>query len=219
MISAVVFDLDYTLAVPSRERQAVLDEATEAVGAPSMTREEYLEAHGRNLASESRDPIFEELLAKHDSDVPPEALSEAYREALAAALAPIEDGEKLVADLRETYKVGLLTNGPLTAQRSKVESLDWTDLFDAIVITGELEAGKPDERAFRAVLDALNVSADEAVYIGDDVDADIHGAKDVGMFAVQVCFEGGPDPDPRADVHVDRDALSRELPDVLAELD
>lgn len=218
-ISAVVFDLDYTLAVTETDRQTLLDRATAAVGAPSMTREEYLAAHGRNLTSEDREPIFAAMLADRDSGVDPADLAEAYREAIAESLAPVDDAEALLAALRGRFRLGLLTNGPLVAQGSKLDELGWREFFDAVVITGDLDAGKPDERAFRAVLDELGVGPDEAVYVGDDVEKDIQGAKQAGLYAVQVCFDGGPDRDPAADAYVERDRLREEFPAVLESLD
>ncbi|WP_135828669.1 HAD family hydrolase [Halorussus halobius] len=216
-VSAVVFDFDYTLTVPDRPRQAVLDEATAAVGAPDISREAYLDAHSRHLDSESRVPIFAELLPE-TGDVSPEALTDAYREKVADSLVAVEGVPELLADLREEYALGLLTNGPGDAQQSKLDRFGWVDAFDAVVITGHIEAGKPDERAFRAVLDDLGVAPDEAVYVGDDPEADVEGATNVGMAAVQVVFEGGPDRHPDADAYVERDALATDLPGILATL-
>ncbi|NHN59846.1 HAD family hydrolase [Halorussus rarus] len=216
-VSAVVFDFDYTLTVPDRPRQEVLDEATDAVGAPRMSREAYLDAHSRHLDSDSRVPIFAELLPE-DSDVDPAALADAYREKVADSLRSVEGVAGLLADLLEEYALGLLTNGPADAQQSKLDRFDWVEEFDAVVITGHLEAGKPDERAFRAVLDGLGVDPDEAVYVGDDPEADVEGAKNAGMHAVQVLYADGPEPHPDADAHVERDALATELPDVIRQL-
>ena len=64
MPRAVVFDLDYTLAVPERDRATILAEAAQAAGAPPLSREAYLEAHRRNLTRETREPIFADLLAE-----------------------------------------------------------------------------------------------------------------------------------------------------------
>lgn len=217
-VSAVVFDFDYTLTVPDRPRQEVLDEATEAVGAPDMSREAYLDAHGRHLDSDDRVPIFAELLPE-GSDVDPETLADAYREKVADSLVAVAGVPGLLADLREEYALGLLTNGPADAQQSKLDRFDWVDAFDAVVITGHLDAGKPDERAFRAVLDDLGVAPDEAVYVGDDPEKDVEGAKNVGMAAIQVVFDGGPDRHPDADAHVDRTALATDLPEILTSID
>jgi putative hydrolase of the HAD superfamily len=216
-VSAVVLDFDYTLTVPDRPRQGVLDEATDAVGAPRMSREEYLEVHGQHLDSDSRVPIFADLLPA-DSDVSPEALADAYREKVADSLREVAGVPGLLADLREEYALGLLTNGPADAQRSKLARFNWIGEFDAVVVTGEIEAGKPDERAFRAVLDDLDVAAEGAVYVGDDPEKDVEGAKAVGMYAIQVLYDGGPERHPDADAHVERDALATDLPTLIAQL-
>jgi putative hydrolase of the HAD superfamily len=216
-LSAVIFDFDYTLTVPDRERQAVLDEATAAVGAPDLTREAYLEAHSRHLDSDSRVPIFADILPE-DGDTDPEELADAYRDKVAESLRTVEGVPGLLADLRGGYRLGLLTNGPSKAQRSKLDAFDWIDSFDAIAITGDLDAGKPDERAFRAILSDLGVSADEAVYIGDDPEADVEGARDAGLHSIQVAWEDGPDLHPDADAHIERESLAAGLPELLKKL-
>ncbi|WP_247001651.1 HAD family hydrolase [Halosolutus gelatinilyticus] len=219
MPQAVVFDLDYTLAVPARDRATLLSEAVAAVGAPALTRAEYLDAHRRHLTGESREPIFAELLADRDADADPAALATAYREAIAAALEPLPGVEGMLADLRESYRVGLLTNGPVRAQRDKLSTLGWEDAFDATLVTGELAAGKPDPRAFRAIAAELGVASEDAVYVGDEVDADVSGATNAGMDAIQVLLEDGPDPDPRAIAHVDQSDVATAVPRLVGAID
>ncbi|QSG03885.1 HAD family hydrolase [Natranaeroarchaeum sulfidigenes] len=214
-VSAVVFDLDETLAIPRRERQTLMTDAMASIDAPAPTREEYLEAHSQHLTGETRAPIFTDIFETYDTDVDPADAATAYRGEIAAALKPVEDAESLLAELRGRYRVGLLTNGPVVAQRDKIETLGWETLFDEAIVTGELSAGKPDSRAFEAILAALDVPAAETVYVGDQVRTDIHGAKDAGLQAIQVLYDGGPGPDERADTHVDRAAMATELPDAL----
>ncbi|MEM4780527.1 MAG: HAD family hydrolase [Halalkalicoccus sp.] len=214
---AVVFDLDYTLAVVARDRSTLLADASETADVPiDFSREEYGAAHQRAHAHETRGPIFAELLEENDAG---EALAEAYRNAIAEAIEPIEGAESLIADLRGEYAVGLLTNGPIVAQRDKLNTLGWETLFDATVITGELERGKPHPEAFEAILEALDVAPEEAVYVGDSVEADVAGASEVGIPVIQVLYSGGPEPDPRADAHVERADLVGELPALLAQFD
>ena len=217
-IRAVGFDLDYTLVVPARERSELLAEAVEAVGAGPIGREAYLEAHREHLTGETRAPIFETLLEGEDGEGTARELAETYRRVINEAIAPAPGVESMLADLRERYPVGLLTNGPVAAQRSKLETLGWADAFDAVVVSGDLEAGKPDPGAFEALCSALESSPAETAYVGDDPEFDVGGAKSAGLTAVQVCFEGGPAADPRADAHVDRDELPERLPEVLETL-
>lgn len=219
MLRAVVFDLDYTLAVPERDRQTILTEATDAVGAPRLSREQYLEVHSRHLTGESREPIFAELLSAYETTVSPAAVATAYRELLADALVPLDGVETMLDDLRTEYRVGLLTNGPVLAQRDKLATLGWEHAFDAALVTGELVAGKPDERAFAAILAELGVEPSEAVYVGDDIDADIVGATNAGMAAIQVLLPDGPSPDPRAIAHVEQNEIATTLPSLLRQLE
>ncbi|MHC3437023.1 HAD family hydrolase [Natrialbaceae archaeon A-gly3] len=219
MPRAVVFDLDYTLAVPDRDRATILEEASRKAGGPSLSRSAYLEAHRRNLTRETREPIFADLLEDRETDADPGTVARAYRETIADALRPHPGVEAMLADLRGEYRIGLLTNGPVRAQRDKLATLGWEDAFDAALVTGELEAGKPDRRAFEAILAELEVSPEEAVYVGDELEADLEGATGVGMRAIQVLREGGPGPDPRAIAHLEGDALAEELPGILADLE
>ena len=217
-ITTVGFDLDETLAVPDRDRGSILDDAVESVGSPPLTREGYLDAHARHLTSDTREPIFAALLDGRDTDVAPERLATAYRQEIAAALAPVSGVETFLRDLGADYRIGLLTNGPTRAQRDKLTTLGWTDLFDATLVTGDLDAGKPHPTAFESLVDALGNDPGATAYVGDDVDADIAGAADAGLVPIQVTFDDGPARSSRAAAHIPRHRLVTDLPGVLAEL-
>ncbi len=209
-LAAVVFDLDYTLAVPQRDRQTLLDEAAAAAGVDGLERSAYLDVHGQHRATTTRTPIFDALLDDGD----PETAARAYRNAVNDALAPVGDIPELLAELRTQYRVGLLTDGPVQAQQTKLETLGWENCFDGVVITGSLPAGKPDGRAFEAICADLGVTPEVTAYVGDHPDADIRGASAAGMVAVQVLtdrFERAPD----ADYYVERDRLAPQLREVL----
>mgnify|MGYP006296704559 CR=1 FL=1 len=99
-ISAVGFDLDETLAVPTRDRATILGDAADIAGAPPLSREAYLEAHARNLTGETRTPIFADLLADHETDTDPEAVARAYRRESADAPAPLPGTGAVLARTR-----------------------------------------------------------------------------------------------------------------------
>lgn len=210
-VAAVVFDLDYTLAVPERDRQTLLDEATTAAGVCDIDRSAYLDQHGQHRATETRAPIFDALLEEGDPDV----VAGAYRDAVNDALVPVSGVPELLAELRTQYRVGLLTDGPVRAQETKLDTLGWSDLFDSVVVTGTLPAGKPDQRTFETVLGELGVAPRTTVFVGDHPDADIRGANDAGLISVQVLtdrFERAPE----ADGYVEREDLADELRHFLA---
>jgi len=210
---AVVFDLDDTLAVTDGDRSALLVSAAERAGVPlTFDREAYLAAHREHSGTESRLPVFESLVG---ADAP--ELTRAYRETIGEALTPVAGVEAVLETLRERYRVGLLTDGPGKTQRDKLERLGWEAAFDAVVVTGPIGAPKPDRRAFGTIAAELRVAPEEAVYVGDDPERDIAGAAAAGFRTVQVCYPGGPDPDPEADATIRREAFDS-LPGVVATL-
>jgi putative hydrolase of the HAD superfamily len=218
VIRAVGFDLDMTLAVPERDRTALLADAVEAVGAPPISREEYLDAHDEHLTAETREPIFDAILATYEADIHPRDLARAYRVAVNEALVSLPGATGLVRELQRGYRVGLLTDGPVRAQTEKLEKLGWTDLFDPTVITGSLPAGKPDPRTFEALVSGLGTTPGETAYVGDHPEFDVTGATAMGLRTVQVLYDGGPDPHPDADATVEQTTIARDLPGVLEDL-
>jgi putative hydrolase of the HAD superfamily len=218
VLQAVGFDLDETLLVADRSREALLHAACDRVGAPRLSRGAYLRAHRNQQGRADREAVFATLLADHDTDTDPAELAAAYDAVVTQATGALPGAADLVRELRERFRVGLLTDGPARTQRRKLERIGWTDLFDAVVVTGSLSAPKPDTRAFEALCEALDAPAERTAYVGDDPEADITGAADAGLHAVQVLYEGGPDPHPDAAATVERAALPAELPAVLDSL-
>jgi putative hydrolase of the HAD superfamily len=93
---------------------------------------------------------------------------------------------ELLATLRNSYKLALVTNGASDFQRQKIEHFDLAHRFDALVVSGDLGTGKPNAAPFLAALEALDVSAVEAVMIGNDQDRDIAGAQALGIRTIWV---------------------------------
>ena len=58
------------------------------------------------------------------------------------------------------------------------------ELFDVIVVSGEVGFVKPHARPYELMLGELGLEAGECVYVGDNWLADIQGAKGVGMQAI-----------------------------------
>lgn len=80
--------------------------------------------------------------------------------------------------------IGIVTNGRDVFQRSKIAGMGIEPLVDAIVTSGQAGIKKPDPRIFKACLEALNVRAGEATFVGDDLTADVEPALALGMRAV-----------------------------------
>jgi haloacid dehalogenase superfamily, subfamily IA, variant 3 with third motif having DD or ED/haloacid dehalogenase superfamily, subfamily IA, variant 1 with third motif having Dx(3-4)D or Dx(3-4)E len=213
-ITAVGFDLDDTLLVTERSREAILADVADAHDV-SLSREAYLSAHRRHATSETRRAIFAAMTEKAD----PAAMAASYRTAVGDQLTTVSDCADLLARLHDRYTLGVLTNGPVRAQRDKLSRFDWTDLFTATLVEGELGVGKPDRRAFEALFSALDTTPDTAVFVGNDPALDVQPAAAAGCHTVQVTHPDGPAVADAADADLPRDRLANGLPSVLETFD
>jgi len=120
----------------------------------------------------------------------------------------------VLAALRPTYTLGLVTNGAPDLQRVKIGGSGLGDWFEVMIVSGEFGIGKPDPRIFAAVLERLRVRHDEAVMVGNSLDHDIMGARAAGIGSIWITRAGeAAPPSCRPDVTIT--SLS-ELPPLLA---
>lgn len=73
------------------------------------------------------------------------------------------------------YILGLVTNGKVEIQNTKMDTLGLREYFKAIVISGEVGIAKPDPKIYQLALDRLGVTADQTLFIGDHPVNDIWG--------------------------------------------
>ena len=98
-----------------------------------------------------------------------------------------ENTEKLLRSLHGKYKLGIISNFAIPECVDKLLKTHGLDkLFDAVVVSAAVNKRKPSPEIFEQTLKALGVSASETVFVGDTLDADIEGAKAVGMKAVYI---------------------------------
>jgi putative hydrolase of the HAD superfamily len=84
-------------------------------------------------------------------------------------------------------RIGLVSNTGRTwgkVLRVVKEKLGLAAYFDVLVYSDEVEVRKPRPAIFRHALRLLDLPASDVVHVGDDLDADVGGAKGVGMGAV-----------------------------------
>jgi putative hydrolase of the HAD superfamily len=85
---------------------------------------------------------------------------------------------------RHQKRLGVITNGTTKWQRQKLDSLGITPLFDTVLISETEGLRKPDRAIFERALERLSVSADEAIFVGDNPEADVAGARAAGLVPV-----------------------------------
>lgn len=92
-----------------------------------------------------------------------------------------------LAELRRRgYRMGAVTNrgygGPKFTE--EVRALGLSDYFEAMVVSCDVGYMKPHPRIYQVALEQMDVGADEAVMVGDNLRADVEGAKTLGIAAV-----------------------------------
>ena len=144
-----------------------------------------------------------------DCEVGPEQLR-AYAEPFRRLTALKEGTREVVESLhRAGLALGALANSPHREMvRLRLEAAGLSRYFRAIVSSGDVGLRKPHPAAFRAVLSRLSSSPEEALMVGDDPEADVGGAKSIGMRAVWVVRPGVAPPE-------DADGVVRDLRDLL----
>ena len=190
-IKAVLFDLDDTL----------IDRAG---GFARMCRHWYrtLPAGGRpdseqrfvaRMAAWDRDglpkhEIYGNLLRCWPGCFPSvEAAIDCHRTQLAPFTAFAPRTRALLARLRrEGFATAVVTNGTAASQRSKVQHWGLPDLVDAIVVSEEIGAAKPDPAIFRHALGAISADRTSTLFVGDQPVADVCGARRLGMLTAWI---------------------------------
>lgn len=111
------------------------------------------------------------------------AFGDVRRETGVLAYPGIDD---FLTDLKPSYRLGLLTNGPTDIQWDKIEALGFDKLFDAIIVAGDVGVYKPDVRVFEMLLGKLGVTSEHSLFVGDTYATDILGAHDTGMYTAWI---------------------------------
>lgn len=203
MRRAVFFDLDDTIFDHQHCRRAGLRALTQAYPAMAGHDLRALEAlherhlqitHYRVLAgelsmTEARRERLRAFFAELKAPMAAAELDRAdaiYRPAYRAARRAVPGAVALIEALRPRAKLGIITNGLVRAQEEKLRDCGVAGKFDAVIISETVGINKPDRAIFEIALQALGVTADEAVVIGDSWRTDVVGALHAGMPAVWV---------------------------------
>lgn len=149
-------------------------------------------AEGRKNLHQARTWIVEQALSR--MGVTDKTLAEniavkyaTYKDKITGFFPHTEDVLKKLQD--QNIKLALVTNGEGEIQREKIRRFRLESYFATCLIEGELGYGKPDLRVYQTALKRLTVSKDETWMIGNDLQYDLSGAKELGIFSVWCDFE------------------------------
>ena len=166
---------------PEALHAAVLESRDWIWGDPERSRRARLNMTG------TRREIVRRALRRLEVSYSPaaEAMADRFTALRHEAIRLFPDATDTLRRLKDAgVRLGLLTNGNAASQRGKIARFGLEPFFDHIQIEEEFGVGKPDVRAFRNALAALHAKPAEAWMVGDNLEADILGAQQVGIHAV-----------------------------------
>ena len=100
---------------------------------------------------------------------------------------PDKDAETVLTSLHRKYKLGIISNFAIPECVDKLlKDHRLVGLFDVVVVSAAINKRKPSPEIFENAIKILGVSAWEAIFVGDTLDADVDGAKSVGIKAVYI---------------------------------
>jgi len=95
---------------------------------------------------------------------------------------------EVLEELKGRYRLALVTNtrSDMTTEDIKglLREAGVPDVFDMMVVSGEVGVSKPDPRIFEIALEGLGVGPGEAVMVGNTVSTDVFGGNRVGIRTV-----------------------------------
>jgi putative hydrolase of the HAD superfamily len=178
-------DLDDTLVVRPPLFRAWAEQFLASVGAPADLLEWVV--HQDRGGHRPRKEFLGALAARTGYDVPVEAFLDSYNEAIAGSYRLTEDTRAALDAARAAgWSLAVVTNGPTAVQSRKVEASGLADLVDAVCISEEVGARKPEPLIFEMAARRSGTTLDRAWMVGDNLDADIAGAHRVGARSVWV---------------------------------
>jgi len=100
------------------------------------------------------------------------------------------DGAIEILDyLNQKYTLHIITNGFEEIQTKKMINSKIYHYFEKVITSESVGVKKPNPKVFKHALEIANANIDQAIMIGDSIEADINGALGVGMKAIHCNFD------------------------------
>lgn len=209
-VEAVVFDIDGTICEYERTTADLLPLAFERAGVdPFFSTSEYVSRYEAFLDSsdgvdDHRERCFVDIAREkgRDPDLAREVATAYAAERDHSRVRFLDGARELLETLDGTYPLAAVTNGDPEMQSQKLDALG-VDCFETVVHAGYDAPAKPSPEPFELALSAIETPPERAMYVGNSLEADITGARNVGMHAAWIANGETNEPEPVPDYELD----------------
>ncbi|PFG45646.1 HAD superfamily hydrolase (TIGR01509 family)/HAD superfamily hydrolase (TIGR01549 family) [Vibrio sp. ES.051] len=241
MLKAIFFDMDETLCATSQADKVAGQEFTTwvqqtypQVTEPQAFLQRYLQGVYKKLNAEFphlvtllpdenafRCGLIQTILAEYGISINAAQAQQAqdyFDAARMGAFTFFPGVKEMLSELRQHYKLVVITNGPIFSQHPKLKATQMSDWVDHIIVGGEEPEEKPAASIFQKALNLVDAKPEEALHIGDSLPADIAGANKMGILSVWVNPTGADNPTGiKADYEVKETVELKEILKTLAQ--
>ncbi len=241
-LRAVIFDFGGTLMYGQQDWEPIIAQADDALTAylrsqgmelnittfPHQFRKslaKYFNQREKDLLETTYTSVLREILRDKGYDEVPEDI---LRNALDALFAVTQSNWVLENDAIPTlrklegygYRMGIISNaGDDKDVQELAQRFGISQYFDFILTSAACSYRKPHPRIFEMALSKWYLLPSEAVMIGDNLDADIYGAQNAGMYGVWISRRAAPRTEDQFRIQPDASLASLlELPSALDRL-
>lgn len=194
MITTLIFDLDNTLidrnSAIAKVHQRIVDEDFPDITAEARSSMLELFRQWDYFGYTPHEVTLRKYIKTFDANrsIPETVQMIRDTQGLHATLLP--DAQEVLTTLSQKYTLGIITNGPSDAQRLKLHTAlgDLSHLFKVITVSGDKNIHKPQPQIYSETLEALHVSPQDCVFIGDDLINDVDAPLKLGMKAIRFNF-------------------------------
>lgn len=189
MIKAILFDLDNTLIDFMKMKRMASEAAVSAMVNYGLKMDEekaikkLFKMYNAYGFEDQRifDKFIEEVQGKLDYKILAGAIA-AYRKVKAGYLATYPHARNTLIKLREKdLKLGIVSDAPIKQAWLRLAELNLIEFFHTVIAVGGTGKEKPHKMPFKLALKKLGLGAEWILFVGDNPERDIKGAKAVGM--------------------------------------
>lgn len=194
-VKGIFFDFDDTLQ-SRKGAYRLYCEAFLSKYFPNISNEERLrkldemESHVDG-GYKDREVYFPEMIElwKWDNHPPMQELFDSFNYDFGKYIVMLPGAVDVLKELKSRgYILGAITNGVSSLQNIKLDTAGIRDLFDVVVVSGDIGIYKPDRRIFDEAIRRAGIKNEEALFVGDHPINDIEGALSADMQVIRMNY-------------------------------